>query len=71
MPETKKWHGTWPSPCQLCGRPLDRQEHFIDGATVYGPWALMCVFCHSELGLGLGTGKGQKYSSETLEKVEG
>jgi len=67
----KKWYGTWPASCQMCNMPLDKVEYFVDGATVYGPWALMCPGCHEQDGRGLGTGRGQKYNSKTLEKVEG
>lgn len=55
--------------CQICHS--DFTEHVIDGRTKNGPWAYMCEDCHTEIGCGLGTGKGQKYSVETLEKVEG
>lgn len=32
----------------------------VDGRTVYGPWANMCLECHDRIGVGLGTGKGQR-----------
>lgn len=47
---------------------------FIDGATIYGPWAFMTPANHSIYGQGLGTGRGQKYSltlSGKWLKVEG
>lgn len=58
-PRIKKWEGTVPSTCQLCGAEL--KQHFIDGATKLGPWAMMCTACHKNAGDGLGVGKGQKY----------
>ena len=67
----KKWIGTWPKNCDICGIPLDIGWSFIDGKTMYGPWALMCPSCHVEVGVGLGTGKGQEYSAETLIKIGG
>lgn len=68
-PKPKKWMGTRPVICDVCHRPLAVQ--FIDGRTILGPWALMCIHCHAKVGLGLGTGKGQKYDLATLVKLEG
>lgn len=31
-----------------------------DGKTVHGPWANMCEACFGSLGVGLGTGRGQR-----------
>ena len=67
----KKWMGTWPAECQLCDVELEACKYFVDGRTCVGPWALMCPLCHKGMGVGLGTGKGQKYDSKTLEKMEG
>lgn len=42
--------------CDVCqGRPAA-----VDGRTVHGPWAYMCVPCHEAIGVGLGMGKGQR-----------
>ena len=65
----KKWNGEVPKLCQLCKRPL--KVAWIDGKTSFGPWAHMCVACHSAEGGKLGTGKGQKYDLATREKIEG
>lgn len=63
MAEEKKWRGTWPASCQLCDLPLNSiVKYFVDGLTRYGPWALMCPFCHEADGVGLGLGKGQRNS---------
>jgi hypothetical protein len=67
----KKWMGSWPANCDICNTPLNRRDVFIDGRTKHGPWALMCSTCHVKFGTGLGTGNGQKYSSITLEKLNG
>ena len=67
----KKWIGTWPKNCDICGSPLEQEWSFIDGKTTMGPWALMCPSCHVGVGVGLGTGKGQEYSAETLIKIGG
>lgn len=63
------WMGARPDRCQICHAPIKR--FFIDGKTTAGPWAIMCVLCHIVAGVGLGTGKGQKYDHVTLKKVEG
>ena len=65
----KKWMGIKPVNCNACETSF--KEVFIDGKTIYGPWALLCLECHSKIGTGLGTGRGQKYDLETLEKLEG
>lgn len=75
MPESKgHWLSPAPVSCDLCSTPLTLtagHTHFVDGKTRFGPWAAMCVNCHAANGVGLGTGRGQKYSLKTLEKVEG
>lgn len=71
---TKIWYGSNPQRCQLCNRTFVDGE-FIDGRTMHGPWAMMCPTCHHDNGVGLGTGKGQRYAlnpeTEEWEKVEG
>lgn len=70
--EKKKWLGSWPASCDICTLPLDKVEYFVDGRVTGGTaWALMCPVCHYFNGVGLGTGRGQKYDSKTLEKLEG
>ncbi len=64
----------WLSPaekCDLCGVELRNYEHFYDAKTYQGPWGLLCPVCFDIHGIGLGTGKGQKYNYETKEKIEG
>jgi len=73
------WVGTHPTHCQICEEEITDQ--FIDGRTrsitsdkTAGPWAVMCVRCHGNYGVGLGTGHGQKYQRGTdgvFNKVEG
>lgn len=55
--------------CDICGALLATVR--IDGRTRFGPWADMCVGCHARVGVGLGTGKGQKFDVETGEKLAG
>ena len=66
---SKKWHGTWPAECDICAVTLSEQDSFIDGRLAMGSWALLCPGCHIRLGVGLGTGKGQRYDSKTLIKL--
>lgn len=71
MVTVKKWLGPVPTHCDVCCTQIN--DVFIDGRTVYGPWANMCCECHSQIGVGLGTGKGQKYErdNESWVKVAG
>lgn len=62
-----------PSICDVCGGSIGKG--FVDGATRRGPWAIMCAErCYPAHGVGLGTGKGQKYERQedgTFKKVQG
>lgn len=51
--------------CDICQTEIT--SVYVDGKTVYGPWANMCLYCHATkgVGLGLGLGKGQAYDVET------
>jgi len=73
--QQKKWYGTWPYDCDLCDGDLTKEEFFIDGRISRGThgarWGLMCPRCHIGAGVGLGTGRGQKYCTKTLNKLEG
>lgn len=66
------WIGNIPEKCDICERPIKKE--FIDGATMQGPWAIMCSMCHRMYGLGIGTGKGQlfqKQKDSSFKKVDG
>jgi hypothetical protein len=39
-------------------------EEFVDGATAWGSWVIMCPDCHADKGVGLGPGRGQQYAKE-------
>ena len=71
MSNIKEWLGPVPTHCDVCGTQIN--DVFIDGCTVFGPWANMCCECHSQIGVGLGTGKGQMYErdNESWVKVAG
>lgn len=52
------------------------EDAFIDGQTVGGQWAIMTPTSHAKYGMGLGTGRGQRYERQSGEntswlKVEG
>lgn len=66
------WNGPVPAKCDLEREPI--MDAFVDGKTIFGPWANMCPKCHQSYGIGLGTGKGQKYERQAdgrFLKVEG
>ena len=70
----KRWIGKVPEICDVCKRDLNwvgNKQWFVDGATSGGPWAFMCPRCFEHYGVGLGTGKGQKYDVNTMVKLEG
>jgi len=54
-----KYASNAPKNCDLCNSFIT--DCFIDGRTSLGGWANMCPKCHKKFGVGLGTGKGQKY----------
>jgi len=67
----KSWDGAEPDACDICDGRIPKT--FVDGATRMGPWAVMCPACHASHGVGLGTGRGQKYVKDGNKfiKVEG
>ena len=73
---TTKWYGD-ETDCTVCDEKLNRfpnKQWFIDGKMLPragGSWALMCARCFEMYGVGLGTGKGQKYHCVTKIKIEG
>ena len=68
----KKWRGSAPVKCEVCGRQFDPavDKFFFDFRMVTGLWTIGCEKCWSKLGTGLGTGHGQRYNLQTLEKEE-
>ena len=48
--------------CDICNKPL--VDKMVDGKTQMGPWALMCLPCHSKQGGQLGLGLGQRYEKQ-------
>lgn len=53
-----KEHGV---ACDLCTKVAPVGAEVVDGKTRMGPWANMCEDCFSLYGIGLGTGRGQRY----------
>ena len=67
----KKWLSEY-EKCDICGDPIrDVADWFVDGKTVWGPWALMDEKCFRNHGIGLGCGLGQKYDGKTAKLLEG
>jgi len=60
------WQSANPTSCDICG--VDIILSFVDGKTKMGPWAIMDGKCHASHGVGLGTGKGQKYAWDSATK---
>jgi len=59
MAKQVRWVGEPPAACDVCNAPIITE--FVDGQTTMGPWANMCTGCHRKVGVGLGTGRGQKF----------
>ena len=47
----KYWLGPLPIICDICHSQVG--EEFVDGRTIYGPWANMCHDCFKQIGVGL------------------
>lgn len=60
-----KWHGTPPTRCDRCLKPL--KSVFYDARTNWGHWAVLCDRCFKDVGVGLGIGKGQKYTTKVIK----
>lgn len=70
----RRWLGNKPVNCDFCGKKFDAKDdkHFYDFQnSLDGRWGLGCKKCFDRYGVGLGTGKGQKYDLKTLIKKEG
>ncbi len=64
------WMSDKSTNCQLCDGKLGKV--FYDARLPRsGQWGVMCHSCFTEQGCSLGLGRGQKYDSVTLEKLEG
>jgi len=64
------WIGARPVECDFC-HEIIKDEWFVDGATRFGPWAIMCPECFAKNGRGIGPGRGQKYDARSGRKLEG
>ena len=45
--------------CNICGKRIE--DTLYDAKTFRGVWATMCQDCFNHYGVGLGSGRGQKY----------
>lgn len=50
-----------PSKCDMCSAQLGNIMY--DAKTRQGPWGCLCPTCFANHGVGLGTGRGQKYEA--------
>lgn len=67
------WMSPAPERCDLNPSHVIK-DGFVDGKTKMGPWANMCAACAKRYGVGLGTGRGQRYERQAdgrFMKVEG
>lgn len=62
VPSTTEQSLSTPKECDLCCAAITTK--FVDGKTVIGSWASMCITCHDRRGVGLGTGLGQRYEKQ-------
>lgn len=63
-----KWLSPPPEKCDICERKIEKT--FVDGKTLFGPWACMCKPCHRDHGGKLGLGLGQLYEKKDEEWVK-
>ena len=66
-PLVKRWMGTPPIKCQVCGGEL--LLYFYDFKNRDGVWSIGCTKCFEELSGHLGSGFGQKYRMGDLTRV--
>jgi hypothetical protein len=69
--EKRYWMGSVPGADDFGAEIADA---FVDGKTVHGPWAIMTPASHRQHGVGLGQGRGQRYSRQAdgrWLKIEG
>lgn len=57
-----------PKNCDVCGQKLTSVMY--DARTHSGPWGCLCPTCYRVHGVGLGTGKGQKYERQDGKYVK-
>ena len=50
--------------CQVCR--ASGLDGIVDGKLRNGPWAFMCVACHTSHGVGFGDGRGQLYAKRDV-----
>jgi len=58
----KIWIGTPPTKCDCCNQAIVKT--FVDGATIHGCWAIMCLKCFLAYGVGIKDGCGQAYTQD-------
>lgn len=69
--ETKRDAYGRPYRCDLCGERQPDGALVVDGRTIHGSWAWLCINCFGLAGRGIGTGRGQVYCLGHEGKVAG
>lgn len=57
------WSSENPTNCDSCGSKI--KDMFFDAKTKGGPWGCLCLSCFTLDGVGLGTGRGQRYQKQS------
>jgi hypothetical protein len=60
IPHPKYWLAAVPVACDLCNARIEDQ--FFNARIRTGGWATTCPDCHRRYGVGLGLGRGQRYT---------
>lgn len=66
-----KWMGEKPTECQSCGGVFSKTAKYFYDCVIQGRWGIICHACFTAYRCRVGTGVGQKYSLQTLEKIDG
>jgi hypothetical protein len=59
------WQGTPPAQCDIGQEDLNKIGVFYDAMIHSGQWGNLCPKCFGNHGVGLGTGRGQKYVQQS------
>ena len=68
MAGKNEWSGAAPEKCGMCYHPFVEADRFYDGATIFGPWAILCSYCFSIYGVKRGKHKGKRYRIADTER---
>ncbi len=60
MAKQVEWMGE--TKCDVCHHECGKELY--DAKTKFGGWATLCQSCYIAMGVGIGTGLGQKYEKQ-------